>query len=113
MHQVREGDALKVSINVSTEALQLKVPPLTLQILVENTIKHNVMNEDEPLYLSIETLNNEILVVKNNLNLKQSIQSTKNSLSNMKNRYKLLNKESFKVEKIGKEFIVTVPLINE
>ena len=113
LHQVRVGDALKVSINVDSEAMQMRVPPLILQILVENTIKHNIINEEEPLSLTIETISNSILIVRNSLNLKQSFQSTKTGLSNIKNRYKLLNKKGFKIEKKETEFIVTVPLIDE
>jgi len=80
LNQVRVGIALNVSIDVNNEAGQSCLPPLTLQILVENAMKHNVMNEENPLYITIETPDRHTLVVKNNLNPKQSFSSTQTGL---------------------------------
>jgi LytS/YehU family sensor histidine kinase len=113
LHQVRAGDSLEVTIHTSDETLQRYLPPLTLQILVENAIKHNVMNEENPLHISIETPDKETLVVKNNLNPKQAFDSTETGLSNIKARYELLKEDGFKIEKNESEFIVTVPLLDE
>ena len=84
LHQVRIGNAFKVSINVNNESLQRYLPPLTLQILVENAIKHTVMNEENPLHITIETPDIQTVIVKNNLNPKHSFDSTKTGLSNIK-----------------------------
>ena len=113
LHQVRMGNALKVSIDINSDLLEKYLPPLTLQILVENAIKHNVMNEENPLHITIETSDRQTLLVKNNLNPKHSFDSTKTGLSNIKARYELLKEDGFKIEKSATEFIVTVPLLDE
>ncbi len=113
LNQVRVGSVLKVSIDVKNESLLQKLSPLTLQILVENAIKHNVMNEENPLHIAIATPDKNTLIVKNNLNPKQSFDSTNTGLSNIKARYELLNKDGLKIEKNDTEFIVTVPLLDE
>jgi hypothetical protein len=111
LNQVRVGEALRVSINTGKESLNRYLPPITLQVLVENAIKHNVMNEENPLYISISTPDIQTLTVKNNLNPKQSFESTNTGLSIIKTRYKLLNEDGVKIEKSGTEFIVKVPLL--
>jgi len=110
LHQVRSGDALNLTIRVEPDALHCYLPPLTLQILAENAIKHTVMNEENPLYLSLETTD-RALVVKNNLNPKESIESTGTGLSNIKARYGLLGGDGIRIERTAREFIVTVPLL--
>jgi hypothetical protein len=111
LNQVRVGEALRVSINTGKESLNRYLPPITLQVLVENAIKHNVMNEENPLYISISTPDIQTLTVKNNLNPKQSFESTNTGLSIIKTRYKLLNEDGVTIEKSGTEFIVKVPLL--
>jgi sensor histidine kinase YesM len=113
LHQIRTGDALKVTFDISEESASRSLPPLTLQILVENAIKHTVMNEENPLYLTIATPSPGALVVKNNLNPQRFIDSTKTGLSNIKARYEILDTAGLNIEKSETEFIVTVPLLDE
>jgi two-component system LytT family sensor kinase len=113
LHQVRSSNALVVSIDVADAALELYLPPLTLQILVENAIKHNVMDQDNPLQIHISTPKNRTLTVTNNLNPKQSIDSTKTGLSNIRARYAILNKNGMTIENDGHEFKVSVSLLEE
>jgi hypothetical protein len=113
LHQVRVGDALDVSIDINSDSLEKYLPPLTLQILIENAIKHNVMNEENPLHIIIETSDRETVVVRNNLNPKQSLNSTETGLSNIKARYGLLRDNGLKIEKNATEFIVSVPLLDD
>lgn len=113
LHQIRTGDALKVIIEISDASARRSLPPLTLQILVENAIKHTVMNEENPLYMSITTPSPGVLVVKNNLNPQRFIDSTQTGLSNIKARYEILHVEGLKIEKSDTAFTVTVPLLEE
>ncbi len=113
LNKVRIGSALQFSIDVSEEFLEKELPPLTLQILVENALKHNVVNEENKLTVSISSNSKNELIIRNNLNPKQEIHSTQTGLSNIKNRYDLLNIGEFRFQKTTQEFIVTVPLIDE
>jgi LytS/YehU family sensor histidine kinase len=110
LHQVRAGDSLQVTIDINETSLMYYLPPLTLQVLVENAIKHNIINEENPLNIVIDTPDEQKLIVKNNLNPKESIDSTNTGLSNIKARYNLLNSNGILIEKDQNEFKVTVPL---
>src|SRR5690349_16419609 len=88
--QTRFGKHLNVTINVSEENLKKKIVPLSLQLLMENAIKHNIVSSDKPLSIHVFA-QNEKLVVTNNLQKKnQVIESTGIGLDNIRNRYKLI-----------------------
>ena len=113
LHRVRLGNALKFSAELDESVLNKYLPPMTVQILVENAIKHNVVNRDFPLNIKIETIGDEILKVRNNINPKETIGSTQVGLSNIQERYSLLGRGNIFVEKTEEEFIVTVPLLTD
>lgn len=111
LHKVRIGEALEYSVHISDEALQKKIPPLTLQILIENAIKHNVANEENVLKISIESDGVNTLIVRNNLQLIKNADSTYTGLSNLKKRFELLHKTGFTYVEKEENFVVTIPLI--
>ena len=113
LHKVRIGEALDYSVDISEEAKHLQIPPLTLQILIENAIKHNVANEENVLKISINSDENNILTVTNNLQKMNGVESTYTGLSNLSNRFELLHKEGFSYGKAKDNFVVTIPLIDE
>ncbi|MCP4552845.1 MAG: histidine kinase [Bacteroidetes bacterium] len=113
LHKVRIGDALEYVVNISDEALQMQIPPLTLQILIENAIKHNVANEENVLKISIKSDGNDTLIVSNNLQIIDNVDSTYTGLSNLSKRFELLKKEGFTYGEKEEKFIVTIPLIEE
>ena len=102
--------ALVVNENLKEAMLSRKIPPLTLQILVENAVKHNVISESEPLVIDIYT-EEDFLVVKNNLQLKQSKEEgTGQGLQNIVDRYTLLMNKEIEIQLNDDFFIVKVPL---
>lgn len=113
LHKVRIGDALEYSVNISEETLQMQIPPLTLQILMENAIKHNVANEENVLKISIKSDDDNKLVVSNNLQAIENADSTYTGLSNLSKRFELLKKDGFTYGENKNNFVVTIPLIDE
>lgn len=90
---------------------QYKIAPLTLQLLVENAVKHNRMSKQEPLVVDV-LLEDDFLVVKNPLRLRpQQAYSTGTGLNNIINRYALLTDRSVKAGEYEDEFVVKVPLL--
>lgn len=113
LHKVRVGDALEYSVNISEETLQLQIPPLTLQILIENAIKHNVANEENVLKISIKSDGDNKIIVSNNLQAIENADSTYTGLSNLSKRFELLKKDGFTYGENKDNFVVTIPLIYE
>lgn len=109
--KTRFGNNIEVKIDVSCEKLEKKIVPLSLQILMENAIKHNIVSASRPLYINIFTENGS-LVMDNNLQMKNQVsESTGIGLDNIRNRYKLLSDKEVKVTETGTNFTVAIPLI--
>lgn len=86
-----------------------KVVPITLQMLIENAIKHNVANREFPLHISIYTENN-YLTIQNNVQLKSSVgYSSGIGLQNIIQRYNLLGDQQVIIEENNEQFIVKLP----
>ena len=112
MLKTRYGEGLDMEIRIHEQYLNYLVPPLTLQMLVENAVKHNMILKDSPLQILIMTTNSGKLVVSNNLQRKgRNISSNKVGLSNIAKKYELMGHEEIVVQDDGKEFSVVVPLI--
>lgn len=123
--KIRFGDNLQIITDIKQSGTE-KVIPLSVQMLIENAIKHNIVSIDKPLNIRIFTDDEERLVVKNNLQKKSSIMQDrtddreKHGLENIRSRYEYLSQGNFEVngasgpdfpeEKDG-EFIVKLPLI--
>jgi len=110
LHKERMGEAFDVITEVSETALKKEIPPLALQLLVENSVKHNIAVKEEPLVIRIKS-NIETLTVSNNVNLKESAYSEKTGLKNLMERYALLTDQPVKVISDDKKFEVEIPLL--
>ena len=99
------------NLYIGNPDLQLYVPPLTIQMLVENAVKHNVVNLQKPLKINVDVLMDKI-VVFNNLNPKiNQTESTKIGLNNINKRYQLLVGKSIEYQKTATSFVVKLPVI--
>lgn len=109
--KTRFGDNLDINIDVPEEKLKQQIVPLSLQLLMENAIKHNIVSAAKPLRIKVFAQNGH-LVVSNNLQVKnQMVESTGIGLQNIRNRYKLFGDEEVKVDENGDSFTVSIPLI--
>lgn len=110
--KTRFGDNLELKMDIPCEKLDKKIVPLSLQLLMENAIKHNIVSESRPLHIHIFTENGS-LVMDNNLQMKKQIsESTGIGLDNIRNRYKLLGDKQVKVTETETNFTVSIPLID-
>lgn len=107
-----KGIILHLDIDKKYESYLL--PPLTLQLLIENAVKHNVILEQTPLRIRLWVNEQEQLVVQNNIQKKMiAIDSNKVGLANIKAKYQLLNQPDVVVKETAEDFVVTIPLIKE
>lgn len=108
----RYEGALLLTIAIPDDVLMLKVPPVTLQLLIENAVKHNIVSVEDPLHISIICPNENSLVVSNNLQLKLSdMDGVRIGLQNISERYLLLSDKLITIEKTKESFTVTIPLL--
>jgi LytS/YehU family sensor histidine kinase len=109
----RFEDGLLVTLTIDPAVLDLQIPPFSLQLLIENAIKHNSISFEEPLQISISNDNDKNIVVWNNLQPKISVEkSTKIGLENIQKRYLLLSKKEIEIFKNGTQFLVKLPLLD-
>lgn len=111
LQKIRFEEGLQYKIDIGSKT-DFYLPPLSLQMLLENAIKHNIASMANPLFIEILLEGNQ-LVVKNNLQLKSSLseESTGIGLSNIRKRYELLNNDKVLIEETNDFFIVKLPLL--
>ncbi len=114
LNKTRYRDNLIVENDIPEENLHRRVAPLSLQILVENALKHNVISKDKPLTLRITVDRHGYVVVENNVQIKNILEmekSTKTGLQNIVNRYALLTPNPVEINQSADLFSVRIPLI--
>ncbi|MDP4208169.1 MAG: histidine kinase [Bacteroidota bacterium] len=112
LYQIRYGEGIKIDIEDYKAAAQSGLPPLTLQLLIENAIKHNLFSTDSPLNIHIYFPKSKFMVVENNKMPKTIHEpSTNMGLKNIRERYRLMNKKALVITDDHDFFKVMVPLI--
>lgn len=110
--KTRLEKAVQVTIRTDPELLHSKIPPLTLQLLIENVIKHNIATENDPLEINIYNEGSGWLVVQNKLLPKSSVMNhTGIGLNNLIQRYQLLFGKEILIERTKTAFIVKLPIV--
>jgi len=112
MMDVRHKQAVQIELNINVATKKYLIPTLSLQMLVENALKHNLYSKEQPLKISISTIQNDALVVKNNLQKRANMeQTTKMGLQNIKKRYAYYTNKQVLVREEAAYFEVIIPLL--
>ena len=109
---IRHGVGFHLNIEVDKQFYDYMLPSLTLQLLVENAVKHNSLSRELPLTVIIRSTDDEKLIVENNIQKKTIVfPSTGVGLANINSRYRLLEQGGISISEEGKLFVVSIPLI--
>jgi two-component system LytT family sensor kinase len=108
--QTRFEHKFTCKVSISDDLLSTKIPPLTLQILVENAIKHNQLSIGKPLEIHISSTETSIIIENNITETPKNITSFKIGLKNINKRYLLLVHKSISIIKAN-NFTVKIPII--
>ncbi|GGH02760.1 histidine kinase [Polaribacter pacificus] len=110
---MRFEDAIQFEIPTQASSDELRIVPLSLQLLLENAVKHNVVSSNKPLVLRIFE-EDGFLIIENNVSPKEAIgKSTKVGLNNITDRYRLLTRRSVSIVNNQKTFKVSLPLLTK
>lgn len=110
--QIRYGDSLNFEFDIDEQYSNYHIIPLSVQTLVENAIKHNVISNRLPLTVKIYTSEDETLTVENTIQPKKEPRSGEGiGLANLSERYRLMWKREIEIFNDGEIFKVTVPII--
>lgn len=111
--QTRYGSGIRLDIRIDRKYEEWLVPPMTLQLLIENAVKHNQLQKEHPLQIELASTLNNALIVRNTLFRREGVvESTGLGLYNINTRYKMLGMPELRIEKDDQYFIVTITLIS-
>jgi hypothetical protein len=110
--QIRFDQKIKLEKKIPPEMESMQLPPLTLQLLVENAVKHNKMSAQEPLTIRVSVEQNELTVENNIRPREQAETSTGVGLENIRKRYGMLSDRKPIIQQTNHLFRVQVPLLN-
>ena len=112
LHLARFENSINMEVNIPEGTLKKSLPSLTLQLLLENAIKHNAFDEDNPLNINIQQQGN-YLVIKNNRKKRMNLAISNGlGLKNIKDRYSLLSKDVVTIIEATDSFSVKIPVLN-
>jgi CheY-like chemotaxis protein len=111
LQRIRFEGALQIERDLPVELMDYSLPPFSLQTVVENALKHNVVSEEHPLKVQIYA-EGETLVVANNLQKRsQTPDSTGTGLENLRARYQLIGTTAPGFAEEGSRYVARLPLI--
>ena len=111
--KMRFEDSIHLDIPDSCLNPEAKIVPLSLQLLLENAVKHNIVTSKKPLLIKVEEVN-DTLVISNNLQEKQVVKkSTGVGLQNIRQRYNILTSREVGIEKTTSHFKVYLPMLSK
>lgn len=109
--QIRYGEALKIEVDVNEKARDQGIVMVTLQMLIDNALKHNIVQLDLPLYISI-TCQKGYLEVKNNKQIRRQIETSNGEgLSQLQELYRFLTEKPVQILDSELFFRVQIPLL--
>ena len=109
--KMRYEDNLEFDIRIEEEAETLQLPPMSVQLLIENAVKHNEISNRHPLVIRVCTTGKQLTVSNPIQRKKTASGGLQIGLANLAKRYSLLFKEEIEVREDNNTFIVTIPLI--
>lgn len=109
--KIRFDTAIDFNIRLDEEIKEREIVPITLQILIENAVKHNIVSVNCPLYVTISS-NGPYLIVENSINKKMQVEtSNRQGLENLKEFYHYLSNLPIEIVETQNLFTVKIPLI--
>ena len=107
----RFGPAFSVKINLKKETRSSFIPPLTLQMLLENAVKHNIISSEKPLTVELHEDDGYLVISNPDQPRKNAEPSTGVGLQNIRSRYRILSSKEIRIETSADRFAVYLPIL--
>lgn len=112
LHEARSKGKILLSINIKESNYEYEILPVSLQVLIENAIKHNMATIEKPLRIVVY-MEEQQIVVKNNLQkMATQVVSTKIGLNNLNERVRLITGKEITIEETTNDYLVKIPLLS-
>jgi len=111
LQKIRFDSNLEVQINVTPQ--NVKVIPLSVQMLVENAIKHNEISDRRPLQIKIFSTDDNYLIVENQLQKKPAAESSGTGIQNIRERYEFFTSKKVTIFENMEKYLVSIPLLTD
>lgn len=114
LQKIRHPSHLTFETDISDESFQKYIPPLTLETLVENAIKHNIIDAETPLHIKLSSQNGH-LIVENNIQPRNEteVQSNHIGLQNLTEKFQILKTELPEFYVKDGQFVARIPLVKK
>ena len=111
----RFGDAIKIRINIDDQALQKKIPPFSMQAILENIIYTNGLSKNDPLTITITSEENDMLSVVNSIHPRIVVQdfNIEEGLNNLLSKYDMLSAGAISIHQDDHERTLLIPLFEK
>ncbi|MFK7933363.1 MAG: sensor histidine kinase [Saprospiraceae bacterium] len=111
LQSIRFGDNIKLEKSITEQHKLHKIPPLTLQLVFENILKHNVISRKQPMQVEMK-IENDFLTIENTLRPRQAAHSTQIGTNNLQEKYRLLGGVLPSFEEKAATYAVKLPLLS-
>jgi hypothetical protein len=109
----RHCNALNVVIDISKEYGNTEIPPLTLQMLIENIINQNILTQSQPLDIYISVVNNQIEITHNVQTKLYGGKENEEAIENIANKFRLLTQREIRIIELNEKKIIRLPLLEQ
>ncbi len=106
----RFGNNLQIEINIDEQQKKHKIPPMALQILVENVVKHNILSSMDPIFFCVD-IREDYLYAQNGINKKKEKNGHGVGLANLNKRCKMIAGREIEIKESPEQFQVKLPII--
>ena len=114
MMDVRHKEAVAIDLTIKIDPSQYQIPTLSLQMLVENALKHNVYSKERPLKITLSSIQNDAIAIRNNYQPREKKEeTTKVGIKNIKKRYAFYTNKQVLVRQEEDFFEVIIPLLDK
>lgn len=109
----RHCDALSMELDIAPEYMDTEIPPLTLQMLVENTVNQNTLTQKEPIKISIGVVNGQLQISHNVQPKLYGSQENEEAIGNIANKFRLLTQKEIEINELPEKRVILLPLLEK